>query len=315
MILVETKPSPKGVMRREVAKPLKVKKSIVGSFRLEEVQPSGEKREAPRAIIARKVKIEKCLFPFDEATGTFLEEHGLIRRRYHNSQYDLSNDAETTGQVLITQPVKRQTKEALQTIEYLGAKVQPEKSRLKTRPRCHRRNLSTPHLLKGRPLLVCQALNPRKKPRVDTTIDPKPLKVINSPRQPNLPPPEVYKPPPTHAAVFTEVAGCKSTEIIREGPLASRLPVLDGKKYSYWKPRMILFIKTLDGRAWRALVAGWDPPMITVDGVFIPKSDVDWTNTKEQAYVGNDRALNAIFNDVDLNVFKLVNSCSYAKEA
>lgn len=51
-----------------------------------------------------------------------VEEHGLIRRRYHNSQYDLSNDAETTGQVLITQPVKRQTKEALQTIEYLGAK-------------------------------------------------------------------------------------------------------------------------------------------------------------------------------------------------
>lgn len=71
MILVETKPSPKGVMRREVAKPLKVKKSKVGSFRLEEVQPSGEKMEAPRAIIARKVKIEKCLFPFDDATRTF----------------------------------------------------------------------------------------------------------------------------------------------------------------------------------------------------------------------------------------------------
>ncbi|KAA0062576.1 gag-pol polyprotein [Cucumis melo var. makuwa] len=76
-------------------------------------------------------------------------------------------------------------------------------------------------------------------------------------------------------------------EIIREGPSTSRPPVLDGKNYSYWKPRMIFFIKTLDGKAWRALV---------------------------QASVGNARALNMIFNGVDLNVFKLINSCSTAKE-
>ncbi|KAA0054608.1 gag-pol polyprotein [Cucumis melo var. makuwa] len=29
---------------------------------------------------------------------------------------------------------------------------------------------------------------------------------------------------------------------------------------------MISFLKTLDGRAWRAIVAEWEPPMITVDG-------------------------------------------------
>uniref|UniRef100_A0A9I9ECN8 Putative plant transposon protein domain-containing protein n=1 Tax=Cucumis melo TaxID=3656 RepID=A0A9I9ECN8_CUCME len=33
-----------------------------------------------------------------------------------------------------------------------------------------------------------------------------------------------------------EKASCKITEIIREGPSASRPPVLDGKNYSYWKP-------------------------------------------------------------------------------
>ncbi|TYK18156.1 gag-pol polyprotein [Cucumis melo var. makuwa] len=54
-------------------------------------------------------------------------------------------------------------------------------------------------------------------------------------------------------------------EIIREGPSASRPPVLDEKNYSYWKPRMIFFIKTLDGKARRALVAGYEPPMITVN--------------------------------------------------
>ncbi|KAA0066255.1 gag-pol polyprotein [Cucumis melo var. makuwa] len=87
-------------------------------------------------------------------------------------------------------------------------------------------------------------------------------------------------------------------EIIREGPSASCPPVLDGKNYSYWKPRMIFFIKTLDGKAWRALVAGYDPPMITVNGVSIPKPKVDWTDAEEQASVGNARALNTIFNGI-----------------
>ncbi|TYK18161.1 gag-pol polyprotein [Cucumis melo var. makuwa] len=36
---------------------------------------------------------------------------------------------------------------------------------------------------------------------------------------------------------------------------------------------------------------------------------------EEQASIGNARAINAIFNSVDLNVFKLINSCSTAKEA
>ncbi|KAA0041153.1 gag-proteinase polyprotein [Cucumis melo var. makuwa] len=76
-------------------------------------------------------------------------------------------------------------------------------------------------------------------------------------------------------------------EIIREGPSASRRPVLDG----------------------------YDPPMITVNGVSVPKPEVDWTDAEEQASVRNARALNTIFNGVDLNVFKLINSCSTAKEA
>ncbi|KAA0036989.1 gag-pol polyprotein [Cucumis melo var. makuwa] len=104
-------------------------------------------------------------------------------------------------------------------------------------------------------------------------------------------------------------------EIIREGPLAYCPPVLDGKNYSYWMPRMILFIKNLDGRAWKALVACYEPLMITVDGVSIPKPEVDWIDAGKQVSIGNARALNAIFNGVDLNVFKLINSCSTAKEA
>ncbi|KAA0045319.1 gag-pol polyprotein [Cucumis melo var. makuwa] len=70
-------------------------------------------------------------------------------------------------------------------------------------------------------------------------------------------------------------------EIIRERSSASRPSVLDGKNYSYCKSRMIFFIKTLDRRAWRALVASYEPPMITVDGVSVPKPEVDWTDAEE----------------------------------
>ena len=55
--------------------------------------------------------------------------------------------------------------------------------------------------------------------------------------------------------------------------------------------------------------------MIIVDGVSVSKPEVDWTDAEEQASVGNARALNAIFNGVHLNVFKLINSYSTSKEA
>ncbi|KAA0037776.1 gag-pol polyprotein [Cucumis melo var. makuwa] len=104
-------------------------------------------------------------------------------------------------------------------------------------------------------------------------------------------------------------------EIIKEGPSTSCSSVLDGKKYSYWKPRMIFFIKTLNGKTWRAFVIGYEPSMVTVDGVSVSKPKVNWIEAEEQASVGNARAINAIFNGVDLNVFKLINSCTTAKEA
>ncbi|KAA0067335.1 gag-pol polyprotein [Cucumis melo var. makuwa] len=55
--------------------------------------------------------------------------------------------------------------------------------------------------------------------------------------------------------------------------------------------------------------------MVTVNGVSMPKPEIDWTDAEEQASVGNARAINAIFNGVDLNAFKLINSCTTAKVA
>lgn len=60
-------------IRKEVVKPIKVKKSKVGSSRFEEGQPGGEKREVSGASIMRKVKVEKDLFPFDKVLLDFLD--------------------------------------------------------------------------------------------------------------------------------------------------------------------------------------------------------------------------------------------------
>lgn len=55
--------------------------------------------------------------------------------------------------------------------------------------------------------------------------------------------------------------------------------------------------------------------MVTVDGKFVPKPEEDWTDTEEHESLGNSRALNAIYNGVDLNVFKLINSSITTKDA
>ncbi|KAA0064266.1 gag-pol polyprotein [Cucumis melo var. makuwa] len=58
-----------------------------------------------------------------------------------------------------------------------------------------------------------------------------------------------------------------------------------------------------------------EPPMITMNEVLVPKPEIDWTDAEEHTSVGNARAINAIFNYVNLNVFKLINSCTTVKEA
>ena len=45
----------------------------------------------------------------------------------------------------------------------------------------------------------------------------------------------------------------------------NRPPIMDGSNYDYWKSRMIAFIKSMDQRAWRAIVTGWNHPMVTAE--------------------------------------------------
>ncbi|KAK2396297.1 gag-protease polyprotein [Trifolium repens] len=102
----------------------------------------------------------------------------------------------------------------------------------------------------------------------------------------------------------------------RNGGSINRPPVLDGSNYDYWKARMIAFIKSMDKKAWKAIVTGWNHPIVTTeDGSSILKGERDWTPEEEAESNNNSKALNAIFNGVDENIFKLINTCTEAKQA
>ncbi|KAK2368373.1 gag-protease polyprotein [Trifolium repens] len=102
----------------------------------------------------------------------------------------------------------------------------------------------------------------------------------------------------------------------RIGGSINRPPVPDGSNYDHWKARMIAFIKSMDQKAWKTIVTGWNHPIVTVeDGSSILKGERDWTPEEEAESNNNSKALNAIFNGVDENIFKLINTCTEAKQA
>ena len=47
----------------------------------------------------------------------------------------------------------------------------------------------------------------------------------------------------------------------KEGEFENRPPILGGSDYDYWKPRMVAFLKSLDSRAWNAVLKGWKHPV------------------------------------------------------
>ncbi|CAM8893875.1 unnamed protein product [Rhodiola kirilowii] len=103
---------------------------------------------------------------------------------------------------------------------------------------------------------------------------------------------------------------------LKEGQSTNRPPLLEGSNYAYWKSKMKAFLKSLDEKAWRAVLVGWTEPMMAnPEGVVMPKPEALWSEADDVAAIGNSKALNAIFHGVDENVFKLIAECEVAKEA
>lgn len=45
------------------------------------------------------------------------------------------------------------------------------------------------------------------------------------------------------------------------------------------------------------------------------KPEEDWSKEEYELALGNSKALNDLFNDVDKNIFRMINTCTVAKEA
>ena len=91
---------------------------------------------------------------------------------------------------------------------------------------------------------------------------------------------------------------------------------LNRTNYPYWKTRMSVFIRATNVRAWRSILAGWTPSMVTdSEGKKILKPEVDWSNDDDCLANYNNKALHAIFNMCDADHIKLISLCETAKEA
>jgi len=95
----------------------------------------------------------------------------------------------------------------------------------------------------------------------------------------------------------------------KEGGFVNRPPLLDGSNYDYWKSRMSAFLKSIDSKTWKAVLKGWEHLVaLDVDGnrTTILKLEEQWTTAEYELALGNSKALNALFNGVDKNMFRLI---------
>lgn len=79
---------------------------------------------------------------------------------------------------------------------------------------------------------------------------------------------------------------------------------------------MVAFIKSMDSKTCKEVINGWTPPKVTTeDGTETLKPEKDWSKEEDEEAHDNSRALNAIYNGVDKNISRVINTCSNAKEA
>ncbi|XP_058733603.1 uncharacterized protein LOC131605239 [Vicia villosa] len=92
--------------------------------------------------------------------------------------------------------------------------------------------------------------------------------------------------------------------------------LLYGSNYDWWKVRMMAFLKSMENKAWKVVLKGFNHLIVKdKDWNVSFKPEDDWYDEDDKLALGNSKALNALFNGVDKNIFKLINTCTVAKDA
>lgn len=71
------------------------------------------------------------------------------------------------------------------------------------------------------------------------------------------------------------------------------------------------YLKSLDSRAWKAIIKGWTHPISVGEDEQTTtklKLEEDWSKEDDELALGNSKSLNAIFNGIDRNSFRLANN-------
>lgn len=81
---------------------------------------------------------------------------------------------------------------------------------------------------------------------------------------------------------------------------------------------MSAYLKSIDSKTWKAVMKGWEHPVVLdKDGnkTTVLKPEDEWTLPEDELSLANSKALNALFNGVDKNMFRLIKKCDVAKDA
>jgi len=81
---------------------------------------------------------------------------------------------------------------------------------------------------------------------------------------------------------------------------------------------MSAYLKSIDDKTWKVVLRGWEHPVVLdKDGhkTEILKPEEEWTAPEDELALANSKALNALFNGVDKNMFRLIKKCDVAKDA
>jgi len=103
----------------------------------------------------------------------------------------------------------------------------------------------------------------------------------------------------------------------KEGGEVNRQSILDASNNDYWKVCMVAFLKSIDNRTWKAVLKCWKHSLTKdKDGKDTTKlkPKEDWSKEVDLA-LGNSKALNALFNGGDKNIFRLISNYIVAKKA
>jgi len=74
----------------------------------------------------------------------------------------------------------------------------------------------------------------------------------------------------------------------------------------------------IDSKTWKAVLKGWEHSVVLdKDGhkTEVLKLEEEWTAPEDELALANSKTLNALFNGVDKNMFRLIKKCNVAKDA